>query len=285
MLHIYRWADSGRNTAPVMVYEGDPSGQPTTVNLRWGDVLAARGSGTNTELVLNCFEGTFGAVLKPTDSTMTVFTNYPFGDNAGGGSIGRSIQFGATNSVYEKRKGAGLFYSSYTLTNQSDVLLSTIDSSPTLGGVAVDEAHKLMIGVDFIGNPNSKPDAVALYDISDPATPMLVSEYNFPANQIANANVICQTIVVSNRVYSLDANNGLVAFNINPPVNSLPMMLNITRSGSNVILSWANPVAVLQQAGTLTQPIPWTDISTIGQTSVTNDASSGINFYRLIRRP
>src|SRR2546426_2337627 len=41
----------------VMVFEGDPSAQPAGINLRWGDVLAARGSGTNTELFLNSLDG------------------------------------------------------------------------------------------------------------------------------------------------------------------------------------------------------------------------------------
>ncbi len=58
MMHIYRWPDTGASTAPVLVFQGDPSGQPAGINLRWGDVLAARGSGTNTELFMNSFEGT-----------------------------------------------------------------------------------------------------------------------------------------------------------------------------------------------------------------------------------
>lgn len=42
---------------------------------------------------------------KPLDATLNAFTNYCFFDSSGGGSIGRSVQFGATNTVYEKRKG------------------------------------------------------------------------------------------------------------------------------------------------------------------------------------
>jgi hypothetical protein len=280
MMHVYRWADSGPNTVPVMVYEGDPSGAIAGNNLRWGDVLAARGSGTNTELILNNFEGNFGAVLTPTNSSMLGFTNYPFADNAGGGSIGRSIQFGPTNSVFEKRKGAGLFFSSYNLTNGSDVGLFTVDSSTTLGGVAVDTNHSVAIGVDFIGSA-TKPDAVALYDLSDTTSPMLIAQYNFPSNQIANANFICQTIVASNRVYALDGNNGLLAFNINPPVNS--MILHISNSPPNVNLSWGNKFAVLQGASILTPTPNWTDLTT---SPVTNSVQPAITnqFYRLIQR-
>src|SRR2546426_12116809 len=97
----------------VMVFEGDPSAQPAGINLRWGDVLAARGSGTNTELFLNSLDGSYGAVLKPKDASLNSFTNLWFFDVAGGGSIGRSVQFGQTNTVYEKRKGSVLVYSRY----------------------------------------------------------------------------------------------------------------------------------------------------------------------------
>jgi hypothetical protein len=151
--------------------------------------------------------------LRPTNSTLTGFTNFPVIDVAGAGSIGRSIQFGPTNTVFEKRKGAGLYFSSYT--NGTESLLLTVDSTTTLGGVAVDTLHNLAIGVDFIGNATT-PDAVSLFDITDPGSPMLVHQYSFPSNQVANANVICQTIVASNYVYSMDANNGLIKFVINP---------------------------------------------------------------------
>src|SRR5205823_1076729 len=114
----------------------------------------------------------------------------------------------------------------------------------------------LAMGVDFIGSVSS-PDAVALYDISVPSAPMLLADYRFPSNQVANANVICQTIVASNRVYSLDANNGLISFIINPPVNS--MILHLSNSPPNINLSWGNQFAVLQGATTLSPP-NWADL-------------------------
>src|SRR5205085_4845874 len=173
-----------------VVFEGDPSTQLPGINLRWGDVLTARGSGLNTELFLNSFDGTFGAILKPKDATLASFTNFWFFDSGGGGSIGRSVQFGATNTVFEKRKGSTLFYSSFNTNSQNSAVLLSVGSSTTLGGVAVDTVHNLEIGVDFVGT-GSTPDAVALYDITDPLSPMLIKRYDFPTVQKANANVIC----------------------------------------------------------------------------------------------
>jgi hypothetical protein len=281
--HLYRWANSAPTTAPVVVFEGDPSSQPAGINERWGDVLAARGSGTNTEIFLNSQSGTYGAVLKPLDATLAAFTNYWFYDVSGGGSIGRSVQFGPTNSVFEKRKSASLVMSAYTLTNQSSVTLLGIDSPSTLGGVAVDLTHHLAAGVDFVGSLTApfKPDAVALYDISETTSPMLIGHYNFPSNEVANANVICQTIISGNRVYALDANNGMLAFYINPPVNS--MIIHTAQSAANINLSWGNAEAILQGTPTL-NPSSWTDLTTAGQTNFVQPTSALSQYYRLIQR-
>lgn len=285
MLHVYRWANSASNTIPTLIYQGDPSGQPAGINQRVGDVMSVRGAGTNTQLILNTFDGAFGGILKPIDSSMSAFTNFWFTDSGGGGSIGRSIQFGTNETVFEKRKGAPLFYSSYNLTNQSSTQIAVTGFSATLGGVFVDETRKLIAGVDFVGSTvaaSPKPDALALYDITEPAAPMLVSRYNFPINQMANPNFICQTIISSNKVFALDANNGMVAFNIVPPVNSsTPPTLVIARNGNNVNLSWTGSGFILDATSSLNAPINWVPITSGVETSVTQDASAGVRFYRL----
>ena len=143
----------------------------------------------------------------------------------------------------------------------------------------MDTAHSLAVGVDFVGG-SSKPDAVALYDISVPSSPMLLKRYNFPSNQVANANVICQTIISGNRVFAMDANNGLMLLNITPPVNS--MILSILPAGPNVNLSWGNSQAILQGSPTVS-PTTWTDLVGPGLTNSVQPASSNM-FYRLIQR-
>lgn len=280
LLHIYRWSNSSPTTVPTVVYEGDPSGAPAGINNRWGDVLVARGSGTNTELALNSVDGAYGAVLKPTDATLATFTNYWFFDSSGGGSIGRSIQFGTNNTILEKRKSTALVYSHYDLTNQNSDAFLSINSPATLGGAYVDSARHLLTGVDFIGGTTTPatPDAVALYDISDPSSPMLIGHYSFPANAVANANAICQTVIAGSRIFALDSNNGLVAFSINPPANALA--LNISPAGSSVKLSWGNPSAILQGTSTLNPP-SWSDLSSVGQTNLSLPAVDSRQFYRL----
>jgi hypothetical protein len=279
MFRLYRWSNSAPSTLPITVFFGDPSGQGAGNPLRWGDVLTCRGSGTNTEIFLNSFDGSYGAVLKPTDANLTNFVSYFFSDVGGGGSIGRSVQFGPGSTVYEKRKGTALVNSSYDTNAQAATFIQAVDSSSTLGGVALDAAHKLAIGVDFVGSA-SAPDAVAVYDISDVNSPMLIKDYNFPSNQVANANVICETIISGNRVWSLDANNGLMFLNIIPPVNS--MKLNIVNSGNHVNLSWGNAQAILQSSPALDVQ-NWTDLAGPGVTNSVQPTGT-VKLYRLIQR-
>jgi hypothetical protein len=256
------------------------------VNLRWGDVLTARGSGKNTEVFLNNWEGGYGAILEPTNSTLTGFTSLFFNDSAGGGPIGRSVQFGTNDSVLEKRRGIALVGSSFVLSNQSATLNFLAPSTTTLGGVAVDLTMNIAAGVDFIGSA-SKPDVVSLYDITDPGSPLLLGQYPFPQTEVANANAISETLIVGNRVFAMDANNGLIAFNIVPPASSQPPTLSITLSGGNAIVSWPQQGSfTLQSVSALSgSPIPWSDIGTgtavNGQYVVTNAISAAATFYRL----
>jgi hypothetical protein len=288
MFHLYRWADTGPTTAPVMVYEGDPSNQSTNSNVRWGDALHVRGAGTNTEVILNSNDGIYGAVLRPIDSSMATFTNGWYNSMTSGGSIGRSIQFGATNTVFEKRKGAPLFLSNYDLTNQNSSIIQTIDfASSTLGGVFVDTTHQVVAGVDFVGS-STKPDAVAFYEVSDPNTPMLLGRINFASNQVANANFISQVVIAGTNVFALDANNGMLALSITPPATQVqPPVLSIALSGSNVIVSWPQQGSFTLQGATalLNSGTAWTDIGTgtaaNGQYVVTIPVSSQPTFYRL----
>src|ERR1043166_6858670 len=284
MMRVYRWANTDPSTVPVQVFAGDPASQSAGLNFRWGDVLTARGSGTNTELFLDSHDGTLGAVLKPTDATLNTFTNYWFTDVAGGGSIGRSVEFGTSNTVFEKRKGTILVKSSYDLVSNAALAILSTPSSDTLGGVWVDTQHNIMAGVDFIGN-NAGPDAVALYDITEPGLPMLLTRLNFqPSPNVANANVICTTIIAGSRGWSLDANNGLVAFNINGPT------LSIVQDGSKAILSWGLFAGyTLQATPSLTAPVTWTNVAppaaifTVnGKYTVTNSISGAGLYYRLV---
>lgn len=277
---LYRWENSDPNTIPALVYEGEPAN--TSTALRWGDTMAIRGSGMNTEIVIDQqrVAQSVAAILTPVGSTAT-FTNTPFTHSYGGLKIGRSLQFGETNTVWQKNHGDRLQLSRFDLGTGTSVVLTNYNNFPTtLGGLAVDLSRNIAIGVDFTGVANTSPDTLNLYEISDLTTPMLVAKYNFPTNKQANGNFISDVIISANRVFALDANNGLLAFNLAGPAQPA---ITVTKSGGNITLTWADSSYTLQGTPSLTTPVIWTNISTPGQTTVTESASAAAKFYRLIK--
>ena len=282
MFRLYRWADSGSNTAPVCVFVGDPAGQ--TANYRWGDAMAVRGSGTNTQVLLDSNDGSLGAMLVPTDSTLLSFTNLWWSILPVNG-IGRSLQFGTNNSTYGKRYGTPLRLSGFdTNAHTSTIAASYANFASTQAGLTLDPALNLAAGVDFNGATNA-PDSVVFLEVSDLTSPMLLARFNFPTNQQANANHIGQTVFAHNKVFALDANNGIVAFTILPPAN---LRASALLAAGQVLVSWpgnltgwtlysattvGGPYATLVGSGTLSNGSYW----------VTNNPSATQKFYRLAR--
>ncbi len=277
---IYYWSNTAPTTTALNVFIGDPANQ-TGVNYRYGDDLAVRGSGTNTELIVSSGDGAYAAILKPTDASLATFSNFPYASQLGSGSIGRSLQFASGTNVWQKRKGAPLKFSGYDTNLQTSVVLSNLNFSTTLGGVTVDLSRSLAIGVDYVGSA-STPDGLAIYDISDPTAPMFIARYSFPANQAGNANFIGQVIIVGNKVWALDANSSLAMFTINGPP------LTITPAGTNVVINW--PLFsgfTLQSTPSLAPPVTWSTVGTgtivNGKYAVTNAASASSLYYRLVK--
>jgi hypothetical protein len=284
LFRVYRWADGDSNTLPVQIFVGDPAGAASPV--RWGDTLTVRGGGMNTEILLDSQLGDYAAVLKPADPSMTTFTNafivVPTQTSSAGSTIGRSLQFGNTNTIWQKRFGTSLRLSSYNLAaNGSSVITNYSNFASTLGPVALDFTRSLLAGIDFNGALNSTPDSVDLYDVSVPTAPLLIAQYSFPTNQQANGNFIGQTVFAGNRVWALDANNGLVAFTIIGP------QLTITSSGSDLVESWTTNLGplTLQATPSLISPVIWTNVGTGTITgsryAVTNPPAAASLFYRL----
>ena len=278
---LYRWADSNPTTQPVKVFDGDPAGQATS--LRWGDVMSVRGSGTGTQIVLNNYQGTFGAVLTPTDSSMTVFTNAYFNQTGPGSPIGRSLQFGDGNSVWQKRSGTDLQLQGYDLAAHTSTVQTNYSVFPSsFGPVAVDFARKIVIGINF--SASGSPDTVDMYDISTITPPLLLSRKNFPINHQGNQNLFGQVILSGNKVFAVDANNGMVAFDLVAP---LAAQLSVGASGNTLTMTWPSSLTgyVLEGNPTLSTA-GWTNVTAKvstngGQNSVTIQRTGSQQYFRL----
>ena len=286
---LYRWVNSDSNTLPMLVYSGDP-GVPNLAGLRWGDTMDVRGAGTNTEIIVDANTGSAAALFKATSEAMDSFVPTPFSQTYGSGSIGRSLEFGAGDTFWQKRHASRLQLSSYDLAAPSSTPVTNYANFPnTLGPVSLDLSRNVLAGLNFSGQPEASanvPDTLDLYDISDLSNPLIIAKYPFPTNKRPNGNAIGQVIFAGNRVFAVDGNNGIVAFTIMPPGGQAPT-LTITRSGSAVVLSWPAPSTgfVLQKTANLSAP-DWQNVQTQvipanGQNTVTESHSGSGAFYRL----
>ncbi len=229
MFRVYRWADAGSNTIPVQIFSGDPAG--TNAAMRWGDTLAVRGAGTNTQLLIDTdttVSGTrYTAILTPTSGALTNFSARWFTATNSGNTIGRSLEFEpGTNSIWQKGAGAALVKTTFDPATSlggariasANALVAT-NFPPGLLGVGLATARNLAAGVYSAGG--SGPDMLNLYDISNLGAPSLLSQYPFPMTPpVANANRISQTFFKDELVFSIDANNGFMVFRLtqsNPP--------------------------------------------------------------------
>ncbi|WP_150107544.1 immunoglobulin domain-containing protein [Pedosphaera parvula] len=289
---LYRWTNSSPTTKPIQVFQGEPAGQATA--FRWGDAMDLRGTGTNTQLIIDSqllagsVGGPFAAILTPSSGAMNQFVTTALTEPNGSGSLGRSLQFGAGNTFWQKRKGTALMQLSYDLTNHNSTLLMSVTNLPAaLGPVAIDLARGFLAGLSFSGN-STQPDAIELYEIQDLSNPVLIARYNFPTNELGNANFIGQIVINGDRLYACDGNNGFLAFSIIPPV--IPK-LHLNLSNDIISIAWTNSVSGwnLQKTINLSAANSWTNFSQLpgqgmGTLTITDSVTQGSVFYRL-RKP
>ena len=274
-LRIYRWDSSDPSAEPVVIYNAWPAG----IRLRWGDTLAVRGAGTNTQILVDSAQGTNSAILVPSDPTLTdIWTENDITNVVGGLTWGRTLLFyGTNNTFWEKHFSAGLNLVSYDPIAQTSLIVTSYpDNYPGIPGspnlVAFNSATNVLCAINWLSSA-STPDTLDLYDISDPSQATYLASYNFPTNHFTNPNVCGRVIFASDRVFALDANNGVAAFMLVP-------VLHITPSAPNVVLSWSADVTgyTLKASPSLASPITWTNVGTgtlVGnQYFLTNSASA-----------
>ncbi len=285
-LKIYRWANSGPGTVPALIFTNGPSDFFGTT--RWGDTLAVRGSGINTELLLDDLSGT-AAILKPTDATMLTWTSTVFTAFYGSGTIGRSLEFGLTNTIWQKKRSNRLLLASYEAALGIGLEQASYEAfSTNLGPVALNSSRQLLAGIEFATvqqpvNAVILPDMLVVYNVEDLANPRLIGRFPMPAGQTAarpNANSIAQVIFQGNRLYAVEGNNGIMGFTVPYPT------LDITRIGSSSLLRWASaePGYKLQATPALSggwTNLPQTATNINSRYLVSDSTAEPMKFYRL----
>lgn len=292
--YIYRWPDDSSANSPISVFTGDPAGsvQP---GLRWGDSLAVRGAGPETQILVSPGSGTNVVLLRTSDGFDFQYNIPPAviavsGVPSGFAQLG--LAFGpGTNTFWAKTPNNSLYLIQFDLNSNSGTVLheySTNSVAASLRGISTGLNQKFLAGIALEVSHN-----VRLYEVSDLiAGPALRDQEVFAT---INMNTVVggtgATAFGGNYMFALDSNNGLKAFLINTnyvaPLSRFPIT-SMIQSGGSVVLSWQSVAGhgyQVQSRESLSTG-SWSDLgsaitATGSTTSFTNVISGASNFYRV----
>ena len=202
---LYLWSNDQADTIPEVAYEGDP-GNGTAE--RWGDSIDARGRENGREVIIGARSGAKAVVFTTSDGLQ--FEPHLLEGTQGG--IG--IAFGARDTFWTKSPGGTLNHYSFDLTQNTVSLLRQFQAPEEIPGamvpIGVSPDLELLAGIDI-----ATPDNLKIYDLSNPdQAPTLIIEKLFPTDN-ANGNNVGAVSFGPNRLYALNTNNGLMAFELN----------------------------------------------------------------------
>lgn len=225
---LYRWETE--TSEQVRVYGPANPGNTTAGGSRWGDVLAVRGSGVNTEVLIATQNGTLAAILRPDDASMATFSHTALTTDVPAGAIGYGLAFGAGNTFYGKAAssaGNPLYRLSYDRNAGTATTIHSFSSTEFPGRVASMTtllSSNWLAAIDMSVGANA--DLVRLYDISNPANPPAFLDRQVVAVWTNANNIFSGSVAFgSTNVYALNSDNGLVAFTIAEGSSALPPLV------------------------------------------------------------
>lgn len=227
---IYRWANDNSNTIPTVAYSGSVDGSTN----RWGDTFDVRGSGTGTQILVGSRHGT-NAVVFTTANGSTFTANMISVSGGEYQMFGLGIAFGASNTFWGKASSKPLRQISFNLGTGSGTVIQSFTNPVVANAVA---PIGLSTNLNLLGGVAIEtPDNFKLYDLPLSGTPGLLETNVFPTDN-ANGNAVGSVDFGGDRVFALDANNGILALQILPPPVAPTIATNpqsqIVETGDNV---------------------------------------------------
>ncbi|HOX02128.1 MAG TPA: hypothetical protein P5555_07040 [Candidatus Paceibacterota bacterium] len=300
--YLYRYDSDSYYAMPSIAFVGDP-GAPNCPGLRWGDNLAVRGSGANTEVLIApagdlpgylTWQTNIVALLRTTDGrnftpTMIWITNGP----TAFANVG--LAFGpGTNTFFAKQINAPLRLMEFDVHTglgwvKYEYDLEAIPGCVSAVALSPDATRLGALSVET-------PDNFRYYSITDFArAPELLDQDIFPLNYSnpTSGGVGEVAFGKNGAVYVLDSANGIKAFAPNPAY-AAPDAFRITGIAPDprgMAISWpAQPGKTYQalSSDSLTDPrwvragLPVTgDGSTMSATNLILGDSVNSRFYRV----
>lgn len=291
---LFQWDNDQADTVPVALLSGDPGYSTDAAGLRWGDNLAVRGAGSNTQILIApgsgndvCFFVTddghnFSPVIVPVTGAPSGFGQW-------------GVAFGpGANTFWAKGSGKPLYLAQFDLSTQTAAIIQTYTNVPgSWKLISTDSSNKWLAGVMRVGN--NLPDNVGLYDVSNTTNGPVLADQELYATAnlggVLNGIGTGSTAFGGNYLFALDENNGLKAFLINTNYTGelIPFTLTVTRPDANSItLSWPSLAGhnyQVQSRASLAEG-DWSDVGQMlnasgSLTSFTNTIENSAQFFRV----
>ncbi|HEX7654156.1 MAG TPA: immunoglobulin domain-containing protein [Verrucomicrobiae bacterium] len=296
---IWRWADDGPTTTPTEMFAGDPGFFGPT-GLRWGDNLAIRGAGTDTQILTAPGVNTNFVCLFTMDPSGAFFnpnliTITNVAPNSAFAQFG--ITFGpGTNTFWVKTVNQPLYLVQFDLASGYGAVIYTASNNLVPANfrmIAMDKNQKWLAGVMTLNA--QLVDNVRLYDISayTNSGPVLADQELYATanhSSFLSGAGTGATVFGGNYLFALDSNNGIKAFLIDTNTILPPFrILNVTSlPGAKVALTWQSVSGHSYQVQTRTNLFSgsWGDLGgTVPasgiQTSTTNSLAQPVQFFRV----
>jgi hypothetical protein len=221
---------SGGNDLNVL----DPIGD------RWGDTMAVRGSGPNTQILFGSYNGTNVALFTTQDGVNFLPTLIAVPD-VPAGFAGLGIAFGTNNTFYAK---GGHNYNLRWVSFDTNTDTGTVIQSYTSGtqvpndltGFSVDVSNNILGGVCF----NDAPNDVQLYLLSGNSNaPSLFDQNFFPANNV-NSQENAVVTLKGGWGFGLNVNNGIVGFTYSMPSAPAVTITSVVYAPGSRTINWNN---------------------------------------------
>ncbi|HEV2327235.1 MAG TPA: hypothetical protein VGY56_00425 [Verrucomicrobiae bacterium] len=223
---LYRWSSPTNSVTATQAFSGDP-GNGNASSERWGDTMAARGAGPNTQILLGSRAsapgGTNVALLTANDGIGLTYSSQIIAvSDVPPGFSGGSVAFGAGNTFWAKSSGGDL----YEIAFNPNTLTGTVvfdyhepgQVSASLIGMGVDPVNNILATIQ----PNDTPNDLQLYELTGTSDPPVLFHQAFFTSANANGNENAAITVKYPRVYALDVNNGIVALTYGAPATTMP---------------------------------------------------------------
>ena len=208
---LYRWADDASATVPTLSFVGDP-GFGVAAGLRWGDNLALRGAGNDTQILLASATGTNVALLTTGDGGLSFTPQIIPISGVASGFAQYGLTFGpGTNTFWAKTRGTNLYLVTFDINTLTGSAAYVYTNTPNLfRAIASDSGNRWLAGV-----ANESPDTMRLYDVSVLTNPPVLADQEIlgTAKGLTDATIPADSTFWTNRyVFTLDPYNGISAF-------------------------------------------------------------------------